>query len=252
MNKITALGKIGLTFGEIKVYLALIDLGSSSTGKIIKRSGVHASKVYLILDRLIDKGLVSFIKKSNVSIYSANPPTAILDYINNKEREFRELKSSSEQLVNELSKKVLSNATEATVFLGLKGLRTASEKMYSKMKKGDTLYYLGIPAYQPKEQHIYWQKDHAKRVEHGIKVKLLFNKDTDPSILENRNTFKESDARYMPTEIKTPALFGMYKDTVLIMLQSPEVITVEIINKHIADSFLAYFNEFWKRSNDFK
>jgi HTH-type transcriptional regulator, sugar sensing transcriptional regulator len=249
---IELLKEIGLTDGEVRVYLALMDLGSSTTGNIIKKSKVHASKVYPILDRLIEKGLVSFIKKTKKTVYTANPPNTINSYLNKKEMEIKELKESAKDIIEELSKKSFSNVTDATVYLGFKGLRTACEKIYEKMGKGDTLYYMGIPAYQPEEQHTYWKKDHMRRVECGYKVKLLFNQDTDPKIMENRNTFKGSDARYMPTPIKTPALFGIYKDVVLVMLQSPEVITVEIINQHIADSFKAYFNDFWKNTKPFR
>ncbi|MBI5390412.1 TrmB family transcriptional regulator [Candidatus Woesearchaeota archaeon] len=251
-KNIDLLKAIGLTDGEVKVYLALIDLGSSTTGNIIQKSKVHASKVYSILNRLIEKGLVSFIKKEKKTVYSSNPPTTITSYLNRKELEIKEQKESARDFIEELSRKTFANISEATVYLGIKGLRTASEKMYEKMRKGDTLYYLGVPAYQPEEQHIYWQKDHARRIEHGIKVRILFNQDTDPKILRNRNTYQGSDARHMPTKIKTPALFGIYKDVVLVMLQSPEVITIEIINQHIADSFKAYFNEFWKNSKPFR
>ena len=62
-----ALKSIGLTEGEIKIYLALLELGSSSIGQIIKRSGISGSKTYEVLDRLSQKGLISAILKNNVS-----------------------------------------------------------------------------------------------------------------------------------------------------------------------------------------
>ena len=80
----------------------------------------------------------------------------------------------------------------------------------------------------------------------------MFNKDTHPNILKNRNSFKDCDARYMPTDIKTPAWFLTYKDTTTIILQYPTEIAVEITNQSIADSFKSYFEEFWKRSKTFK
>jgi len=122
----------------------------------------------------------------------------------------------------------------------------------SKLKNGDTQYYLGVPAYQPEEQHSYWQKDHRRRIRLGIKLQTLFNRNTDPKILENRNSFKGCDARYMPTGIKTPATFLTYKDTTTIILQHNDPIAVEIVNQDIADSFKAYFDEFWKKSERFK
>ena len=57
------LENIGLTDGEIKVYLALIKLGSSTSGPITDKSGVSRSKIYNILERLIQKGLVSYTIK---------------------------------------------------------------------------------------------------------------------------------------------------------------------------------------------
>ena len=52
------LEKIGLTKGESKVYLALLRIGKSNIGPIIKEAKVSNSKVYDILDRLAQKGLV--------------------------------------------------------------------------------------------------------------------------------------------------------------------------------------------------
>ena len=60
------LRKIGLTESEIKVYLALLKIGISSKGKIIKESKIAPSKVYEIADKLIEKGLCSTITKNGV------------------------------------------------------------------------------------------------------------------------------------------------------------------------------------------
>jgi HTH-type transcriptional regulator, sugar sensing transcriptional regulator len=50
---IEQLTTLGLTPGEAKVYLAMIQIGSSRVGKIVEISGVSQSKVYNVLDRLI-------------------------------------------------------------------------------------------------------------------------------------------------------------------------------------------------------
>jgi hypothetical protein len=47
----------------------------------------------------------------------------------------------------------------------------------------------------------------------------------------------------------TPGMIVIFKDTTIIMLQNPHAIAVEIINQDIANSFMEYFNEFWKRSS---
>ncbi|MFH1054095.1 MAG: helix-turn-helix domain-containing protein [Candidatus Woesearchaeota archaeon] len=245
--------KAGLTEGEIKVYLALLEKGLSTTGPIIKKSGISKSIVYPILEKLIEKGLVSYIIKEKIKHFQAAGPDKILEYVNKKEDELSEVKEKIEELLPQLElKQKLTEKSEATIYLGYKGLRTCHEKIYQRLKRGENIYYLGVPAYQPEEQHRYWKKDHVKRMKSGIGMRALFNKGTDPKILRNRNSYKGSIARIMPTDIKTPALFGIYKDTVQVMLQSPTVITVEITNQDIADSFKAYFDEFWKRSKPFR
>ncbi len=56
----------------------------------------------------------------------------------------------------------------------------------------------------------------------------------------------------MGVDIKTPAWFMGYWNVVAIGLPSAKPITIEITNKEIADSFKAYFEDFWKKSRSFK
>ena len=81
---------------------------------------------------------------------------------------------------------------------------------------------------------------------------MLFNTDTDTNVLKDRNSYQGCDSRYMPIDIKTPALFTSYEDTTLILLQAPEALVIEIISQQIADSFRSYFDEFWKKTKPFR
>lgn len=244
------LAAIGLTAGEIKTYLALLKIGSSSTGPIAKESQVSRSKLYSILDKLEKKGLVSHVEKKGVTYFQAVEPSKIKDYLQEKERNLRELEKDFENFLPQLQAfhKEAARVQKVSVYQGLKGLITVHEHTYLKLKKGETYYYIGIPKFQPEPHHLYWQRDHVRRAKAGIKCKLLFNKDTSRKILENRNKYKGCDARYMPVDIKTPSYFAIYKDTVMITIPSVNPLTIEIVSQEIADSFMAYFEEFWKLS----
>jgi len=52
---ISPLKEAGLTEGEIRVYLALLELGLSTSGPILEKSGITKSIIYRILDKLIKK-----------------------------------------------------------------------------------------------------------------------------------------------------------------------------------------------------
>ena len=248
------LEKIGLTPGEIRTYLALLKLGSTSSGPLAKQSQVSISKLYIILDKLEKKGLASHVDKRGVIYFQAVEPVKIKDYIREKENEIKKLEEEFDKFLPKLQDyyKQPGAVQNVTIYQGLKGLRVAHEHTYLKLKRGEEFYYLGIPAEQPEAHHRYWQKDHQRRANAGIKSKSLFNKDTPIEILKNRNSYALSDARYMPIDIKTPAYFLIYKDTVMIGIPSNDPIAIEIISQEIADSFKAYFNEFWKRSKPFR
>jgi len=251
--KTDSLREAGLTEGEIKVYLALTELGSSTTGPILEKCGIARSIIYLILEKLIQKGLVSYIIKDKTKYYQTTDPIKLLEYVEEREKRLEENKKEIENLLPQLrAKQIMSKTKEAQIFEGFKGIQTAHEFMYSKLKKGDEYFYLGIPAFQEEKYHLYWQRDHRRRIKEGIKCRLLFNKGTDQKILKNRNSFKGCNARYIPLDINTPAWILGYKDVIVIGLQSDKGIAIMIINQDIANSFKAYFEYFWIKSKPFK
>lgn len=247
------LEKIGLTPGEVRAYLALLSLGSSSTGPLEKESHVSRSKLYLIMDKLEKKGLASHIEKNGVTYFQAVEPSKVMDYIQEKEDEFRRMKLDFGELLPRLEayRKQPGAVQSVTVYQGFRGLKVAHEHVYLKLRKGDEYVYMGVPAFQPEPHHRYWQKDHERRAALGIRTRLLFNRDTDGKILQNRNSYPLCDARYMEGSLKTPAYFLVYKDTVMMAIPSQNPLAIEIANQEFADAFMAYFEEFWKKTEPF-
>ena len=97
MNIEQTLENIGLTKNEIKIYLALLDLGLTSSGAIIKKTGIHTSKVYDGLERLSEKGLTSHIIKSNTKYFKAVNPDRLIDFIRDKKKKLEELNGKKQK-----------------------------------------------------------------------------------------------------------------------------------------------------------
>jgi predicted transcriptional regulator len=256
----------GLTEGEAKVYLATLKLGTSTTGPIIEKSGVANSIIYRILNGLIKKGLVSYVVKNKTKYFQAAKPEKIIEYIEERKEKLNESREKVEKLIPQLIS--LANPTGETsvqVFEGFKGFLTAWEMGYKKLKKGEEYHCWGVYPVQEERFHMYWQRDHLRRAKAGFKGKILFNRGTDPKILKNRNSYWGCEARYMSSDLKTPAWFVVYKNVTIIFLQtrkfginenerSPKTtkpISVVIINQEIAETFEAHFQEFWKKSKKF-
>src|SRR3990167_7271842 len=93
---------IGLTEGETKVYLALLRLGATKTGPLAKEARVSSSKVYKILDRLIQKGLAGYVTRGQTKYFTALEPKRILEYMEQKEQMLKEKKELVKKLVPQL------------------------------------------------------------------------------------------------------------------------------------------------------
>ena len=101
----SALEDIGLSSTEIKIFITILQLGETKAGKIIEKSKLQSSSVYNAINSLINRGLVSYIKKGKIKFYKSANPETILDYIDLKKREFLkllpELKAKQKRIVEE-------------------------------------------------------------------------------------------------------------------------------------------------------
>src|SRR3989344_1798852 len=132
-----ALENIGLTDGEIRVYLALIKLGPSTSGPITDKSKVSSSKIYNILERLMQKGIVSYIIKEKTRYYQAEDPLKIKEYLNQKEKDFQKQKEEVDKLIPQLQlqKQLEKTKSEAQIYKGFKGIQAVADHMYVALKK---------------------------------------------------------------------------------------------------------------------
>ena len=243
------LKEIGLTDGEIKVYIALFNLGSTSTGPIVKEAKIHSSKVYPILDRLIEKGLVSFIKEGKKTIYTANPPNTLISFLDKKQAIIKEQKEEAKDLIKklELQKSIEKAKTEATIFKGTKGVMTAYTIATKDLKKGDVAYAMFLPPIKNKTLLNFLVKITRDLSKKGVIHYLLFNESCPEELLVKK--MKNMNIRIgSQQEYQSPAEVCVYgNNTIISTTGGEEHITFLIQNKEIADSFRNQFSLIFKQ-----
>ncbi|MDO8627600.1 MAG: helix-turn-helix domain-containing protein [Candidatus Diapherotrites archaeon] len=242
------LEELGFTPGEVKVYLALIGLGESTTGPIVNEAGISVSKVYPILERLAKKGLVSHIVKQKVKYFKAADPQRLLVYMKEKEEHLQEQEKKLRLLLPSLELKQQSIVTEETaqVFDGLRGIQTARERTLSIMKKGDEMWIVGI-ARTPYDRLTNYFKDyHDRRIAKGIRCKYIYDEYARKPFGEDSAKYKLSDVRYLPEEMITHSWIEIYADTITIGINFKKSFSVVIQNQDVADSFRNYAKLMWK------
>jgi HTH-type transcriptional regulator, sugar sensing transcriptional regulator len=241
------LEELGLTEGEIKVYTALLRLGEATSGPLVRESGVSISKVYSILDKLSQKGLVSHIIKEKTRYYKASNPNRLLIYLKEKEDKLKEYEKSLKEILPDLQ--IMAGSARLTetaqVYDGLKGIQTARERTLNIMKKGDEMWIIGI-AKSPYEGMMekYFKEYHKRRYEKGIKCRYLYNDEAkDIGVISSK--YPLSEVRFMKKGLITHAWIEIYADTVTIGINKGKSFSVVIQNQEVADSFKIYAELLW-------
>ena len=242
------LKEIGLTDYETKVYLALLELGKSSSGEILKKAELRTGKIYEILNSLKNKGLVSEITESGVKKFSPADPKRVHDYLEEKKKTIEKQEKDFELIVPVLMKKINSIKQEVNVevFYGMKGLKTALQKEIDYAKKSGFTYIVGVGGRQKYDKQIYdfFVLNHQpKRVQAKIKIKKIIGEDARKARKEDQ----EPDAEIKYLEFVSPVTYNITNGLVIIsifMKDSPLIITLE--SKDVADSFKQQFELMWK------
>ena len=168
---------LGLTKGEAIVYFTLLRLGETTTGKIVKEAQISSGKIYEILEKLIRKGLVSYILKGKTKYFIASSPNRIIDYIHEKENE---LKKREEEMLKELPlllalDKSAKKEYETQLFKGFKGIQTAIFEALDMLSQKDEVLAMGIRSKKGKQYNLLWQRWHRERIQKRIICKAIFS-----------------------------------------------------------------------------
>ncbi len=241
----TVLTQIGLSDGEQKVYLALLDLGEATSGPIAERSGVSASKVYQVMQRLMKKGLAGAVTAQGTKRFKATHPRAILDYLKTKEDEARELRAAADKALPSLLAKYDENhqETEVQMYRGVKSLGNAFYTMIDELGRGGEYKVIGANYGKLTWIWNFFNHYHEERVKRGVHAKILFQQSLDIP----ESTRKNSEIRLLPWNYDTPLQITTWKDTTYLMLMQEEPFIFTIKSKELTRGFDQYFETLWNQ-----
>ncbi len=240
--------RIGLTEGEVKVYLALLKLGESSIGDIGRESKVSKSKMYDILDKLIAKGLVGYIIKNNVKHFSSNDPKMLLTYLNKKEDDLEETRKEVSKAIPGLSLQRLAKKKIAEIYEGFEGMKAIREDLMLTFKKGDTLKVIGAPKAANDKWEAWLLDFHKRRIARGVGMRIIYNSNAK-TYGKVRKQMKITQVKYLPSDLVSPDWIDIFNEAIMIgILLENQTLAIVIRDKSLADSFRSYFELMWRIS----
>ena len=233
------LTEIGLSSNEAKVYLTLLKEGSTTAGDIAKKSKVYRTNVYEALNRLVEKGLASYVHKGHQKYFTAEHPEKILTNLNYKAAKFQEI--LPQLLADHKSSK---SKERVHLYEGIEGVKAITSDILRMKNDVDTF---GVPPNISQIMMSFISSYHKRRIELKIHQKHLYDENAKERI-NYLNTLKYTEAKYLPGSINSPATTTIYGDKVSFFIWSDPILSILIESKRMAETYKNYFNILWELS----
>ncbi len=232
--------KLGFSKNEVKVYVALFDLGKARAGEIIKHTGLHRNLVYQSIKKLLEKQLVSKTLARGVARFEAHNPRALI-----------ELSDRSRALASDAAKELQTQqerqGRDIKILEGADGISRVVEESL-ELPRGESVYLFGgshirnIPELQS-----YWRGYQKKRLAAGIKLKTFYDRATEKEVVDRQNLLARTEAKFLPFGIESPSWFTTFGDTLTFGVPGNDPLAFQIKSKEAAESMRQYFEYLWSQ-----
>lgn len=237
---------IGLSKAEIKVYFALLELGPSTSGPIIQKSGLQSSVVHRCLKTLLGKGILTYVKVGKDNNYQAANPKSLVDFVENKKKKLIDILP---ELENKKERGRGNYSTE--MFLGKKAIFSALLRIIQDARPNEDYFSFSlIEPHDDKAIVDFYQTYNLRRRDKKLKVKVLVNTKVRPIYERNysKELLKKANVRY--TSFHFPQGVVIFRDMVVFVHWGNKPFAVRITNEEMAEQFKEFFLEFYNKERD--
>lgn len=237
--------KLGLNRNEAKVYHALLRKGEATAQELVKSMGIHRNIVYDNLERLVEKGLVSFVNLGNKRRFIAEKPSAIIDFLESRKESLDEEIATAKGLIPKIG--VILGASrssqDVSLFRGIGGLK----KVLSEIVQADESWCIGVTNESVKILgETFWKNYNQKKKETKTKEWLLWNSNFVNTVIGDNPRSKH---RRLPRELDqvTETILFDNKAAIFVFSKDPTVVLIE--HKEIFNTWKTHFAFLWRLSN---
>lgn len=233
---------IGLDYKEIKVYLAVLELGQSTVTPISKKSSFKRTYCYDILEDLKKKKLVDYIEKNGRRHYFAEDPKEIGEQLEKKLTDFQVLLPELRSIYNQPAVK-----PKVRYFEGQEGII----EIYKDAQNTKVLLAIGSinsiyeSIGQIFDEHI------DKLVKNEVNVcELLAHEGKSPEYLK-RYTYPLQEARYLPKNVKISTDMMLFDNKLAMISYDEEMHAVVIESSSIVNTMKTIFELLWNIADNY-
>lgn len=236
------LSRIGLDPREVEVYLALLPMKIARASLVAMKAKQSRSHTYLVLRSLEQKGLVSEIERGKVLHFVAEDPRHLLNYIDDREAEFRSLKPIVEgalPILESLTSQLIGTP-RVTMLTGMDGMK----QVYRDALRHDFVAFFNpqtmYEQFGGNIMHVLFGKSATFRG----KDLLVANSGTKRYVAEMTQD-NDYEIRILPKGMDFSTDTIIFGDVISLFAYDDERTIVRIENKNLADTFRTLFHGLW-------
>lgn len=238
------LSKIGLSDKESRVYLALLELGTASVQSIASKASIKRPTTYLILDDLLQKGLVSVVPRAKKALYQAEPPDNLLGDLHRREELMKRFLPSLQAIYNTRKEK-----PQVQLFEGREGVKQVYDKILSAKE---------IKFFATIRDFIKFYPEFAQNLINKTKERLVTVQEILTQHSEDiafakgieQNQFYQN--RFMPKGKEFLTDNVVFDNNVIFFSFHPRIFAVMITSRSISESIRTLFEAAWQSAQTYE
>lgn len=238
------LKETGLSDNEASVYLAMLSLGPTTILSLARVTNIKRPTVYLVIESLKQKGLVSINLKGFKKLYVAENPDKLESVLENKTKQFKKHLSEFSAIFN-----LKESQSTIKYYEGLEAIKNIYDQLLKDIEPGDDYLVLSDAKQWLALDKDYFMDFTERRGMLPIKIRLLMQDSDEAKYLHKFQRNFNYQSKILPKETKlTTNLIITPKRVVINQLTSP-VMAIVIENQSIIDMHKEMFEIMWKENN---
>lgn len=247
------LKSLGLNEKQQKLYIHLLEKGELSASQLGQNLGEQRTNIYLLLDSLINMGLVEKDESVAVTRFKVTSPDKLQEAMLTKQKQLAMYSSQMKKDLPELLGLFhLNTAHEGMAYFeGIKGYEAALEDMIKSKNEVCVFGATNIEAVRPDAWSILLrklQKRGLAKVETRIIFEESLRNSPDLSVKTSEILKKSMQVRFWGKSLFDGEI-AIYGNTVVLTTYDEKLTSIVLKNRALATTFQSIFNAAWEKAD---
>ena len=243
---------LGLDKLSAKLYITLVENGSSTISELSRQANIERTKLYRLLNHLIKRGVIEEVVEYKRRFLKAADINTLEYVVQHNLRRAQNLSNhffEFSQTIDHLKQK--DSPTSVQFYKGRDGIKQMLWNELSAKKESLCFIYKIFDTFVGQDFFDHWASEFGKRNLHSREIRTeLFDESYADCPNEICFKIKNVKIRYIKSK-KFPITHGMtlYDNVVAIYdFWEDQIFGVEIYNQKVADMQRIFFETYWKKA----